>query len=261
MQNKEEIRMRLLTWNVNGFRAVKKKGLEQILEFLDVDIFCLQEIKAMPDQIELDEDLFPYQYINSAERKGYSGTMIASRIEPLSVTFGLGDENVADIDKEGRVVTAEFEDFMVVTVYTPNAKDGLARIADRERWDKAFAKYVNHLPKPALLCGDMNIARGPLDIWDEADGIGSAGYSDIERNDFESLLMPHYEDVYRVLHPQGQDYSWWSYYSRGRERNQGWRIDYWLASPSLMPEIQSIEILGDVYGSDHCPVLLELNDH
>lgn len=247
--------MRLLTWNVNGYRAAAKKGLEQILDYLDVDIVCLQEIKAMPDQIDLNEDLYPYQYVNSAVKKGYSGTMIASRTEAKEVTFGLGIE---ELDQEGRVITAVFDDFTIVNVYTPNSKEHLARIDFRQKWDEAFAAYCKSLPGPLLICGDLNIARGPLDIWDEADGLGSAGYSDIERNDFEMLLMPAFVDVFRALHPAVRQYSWWSYYSRGRERNQGWRIDYWLASPQMMDHVAGIEILDDVYGSDHCPVLLDL---
>lgn len=247
--------MRLLTWNVNGYRSVQKKGLEQILDFLGADIVCLQETKAMPDQIDLNEDLYPYQYINSAEKKGYSGTLIACQNEPLSVSYGIGQE---EFDHEGRVITAEFDTFCLVNVYTPNSGENLKRLAFRMAWDAAFAQYVKSLSKPVLICGDLNIARSPQDIWDEKDGQGSAGYSDEERHDFESLLMDHFVDVYRTLHPQGQGYTWWSYYSRGRERNQGWRIDYWLVAPALMSRIRGIEILDDVFGSDHCPVLLEM---
>lgn len=247
---------RLLTWNVNGIRAVMKKGFEQILDFLDADVICLQETKAQPDQIELSEDLYPYQYINSAKRKGYSGTLIASRTEPLSVQYGIGQE---EHDQEGRVLSAEFEDFFLVDVYTPNSGEGLKRLDYRAQWDQVFADFIESLQKkkPVLICGDFNVARSALDIWDEADGVNAAGYTQTEKDGFESRLMPIVKDVFRELYPEKRQYSWWSYYSRGREQNRGWRIDYWLASPSLMPHIQDIEILDTVYGSDHCPVMLE----
>lgn len=248
--------MRLLTWNVNGYRAIAKKGLEQILDLIDADIVCLQEIKAMPDQIDLDEGLYPWIYINSAKRKGYSGTLIASRIEPEKVTMGLGIE---ELDGEGRVITAYFKDFALVNVYTPNAQEGLKRIDFRQKWDEAFARYCKSIDRPVLICGDMNVARSALDIFDEAAGAGSAGYSDQERFDFEHWLMDHFVDLYRSLYPQSRKYTWWSYYSRGRERNQGRRIDYWLASPAIAGKARSVEILDDVYGSDHCPVLLDID--
>jgi exodeoxyribonuclease-3 len=250
--------MQLLTWNLNGFRAVKKKGLEDILEIIDADIVCFQETKAQPDQIDLSKDLYPYQYINSAVKKGYSGVMIASQIEAEKVTSGIG---VEEHDQEGRVLTAEFEKFVLVNVYTPNSQDGQRRLDYRISWDQAFASYCKNLTetlnKPILICGDLNIARGEMDIWDEKDGIGSAGYTPQERENFENLLMPFVCDVFREKYPDTRKYSWWSYYSRGRENNRGWRIDYWLASPSLMPYIRDIEIMNDVFGSDHCPVLLK----
>lgn len=250
--------MRLITWNVNGIRAVMKKGFEQILDYLDADIVCLQETKAQPDQIELDEGLYPYQYINSARRKGYSGTLIASRIEPINVTYGIGIE---EHDQEGRVITAEFEMFYLITVYTPNSGEGLKRLEYRQKWDEDFAKYVAGLEskKPVVLCGDLNVARGPLDIWDESDGINSAGYTKEEREGFETKLHPILEDAYRALYPDKTGYTWWSYYSRGREKNRGWRIDYWLVSPVLMPKVRSVDILDDVFGSDHCPVELDID--
>lgn len=249
--------MKLLTWNVNGIRAASRKGLEQILEFIDADIVCFQEIKATKDQIELNEALYPYQYVNSAQKKGYSGTMIASREEAKKVVYGIGDER---FDCEGRVLTAYFEQFTVVTVYVPNSQDALKRIDYRMEFDQAFTDYLHTIEGPLLICGDMNVARTAMDIWDENDGIGSAGYSDQERNSFETRYLSEYEDVYRLVHPQGQAYSWWSYKSRARERNAGWRIDYWLASKDLLPQIEDIEIMADVYGSDHCPVLLTLKD-
>lgn len=248
--------LRLLTWNVNGIRAVMKKGLEQILDYLDADIVCFQETKAQPDQIDLSTDLYPYQYANSAVKKGYSGTLIASRIEPINVTYGMGIE---EHDQEGRVIAAEFENFVLVDVYTPNSGENLKRLEYRQAWDKAFGQYIASFTKPVLLCGDFNVARTEMDIWDESDGIGSAGYSNEEREGFEQNLASQLSDAWRVLHPAEREYTWWSYYSRGRERNRGWRIDYWLVSPSLMDKVKDVEILSDVFGSDHCPVLLEIN--
>lgn len=248
--------MKLLTWNVNGYRALMKKGLENILDVLDADIVCLQEIKATPEQIELHEELYPYLYVNSAKKKGYSGTLIASRYKPKEVIYGVGIE---DLDQEGRVITCVFDTFNLVTVYTPNAQANLKRIDFRLAWDQAFLKHVTSLQGPVLICGDLNVARSNLDIWDENDGLNSAGYSLEERNSFEQGLMQHFVDVFRSLNPTAQTYSWWSYYSRGRERNQGWRIDYWLISPNLMSKVQDIQILEDIYGSDHCPVLLNID--
>lgn len=210
----------------------------------------------MPDQIDLNDALYPYQYINSAKRKGYSGTMIASRTEPEKVVYGIGRE---DLDQEGRVITAYYPQFALVTVYTPNSQENLKRIDFRMEWDKAFKDYVCSIDRPVLICGDMNVARGPLDIWDEADGLGSAGYSDQEKAGMESLLNAGFVDLYRQLYPEKQEYTWWSYYSRGRESDEGWRIDYWLASKSIADKAGSVEILGDVYGSDHCPVLLTID--
>lgn len=252
--------MKLITWNVNGIRAVMKKGLEQMLDFLDADIVCFQETKAQPDQIELDEDLYPFQYANSAVKKGYSGTLIASRVEPLNVTYGLGIE---EHDQEGRVITAEFDDFYLVNVYTPNSGEGLKRLGYREEWDKVFSSHIDALneKKPVLLCGDFNVARNPEDIWDG--GVletGTAGFTDEERQGFENGLMKNMTDSWRVLHPEDRQYTWWSYYSRGRERNQGWRIDYWLVSPRFMDRVEDVRILDDVFGSDHCPVELDIRD-
>ncbi len=248
--------MKLLTWNVNGYRAIQKKGLETLLELYDADILCLQEIKATSDQIDLSEELYPYLYINSAEKKGYSGTLIASRIPAKEVILGVG---VEELDHEGRVITCVFENFTLVNVYTPNSQQNLKRLDFRLAWDKAFLEYVLSLQGPVLICGDLNVARGALDIWEEKDGLEQAGYSQAERDSFEQGLLTHFVDTFRFLYPTTSTYSWWSYYTRGRERNRGWRIDYWLASPSLLDQIQEVRILTDVYGSDHCPVELEIN--
>lgn len=224
---------------------------------LDPDFLCIQETKAQPDQIELDEAFYPYIYINSAKRKGYSGTMILSKYEPLSVQYGIGEP---EHDLEGRVITLEYPAFYVITVYTPNAGEGLKRLEYREKWDIAFASFVKSLKKPVLLCGDFNVARGPLDIWDEKDGENSGGYTLQERAGFENGLMPLVRDAYRELYPEKNDqFTWWSYYSRGRERNRGWRIDYWLVSDCLMEKVEDVKIYDDIYGSDHCPVELEID--
>lgn len=251
--------LRLVTWNVNGIRSVMKKGFEEIAASLDPDFFCLQEIKAMPDQVEIDDYLYPYRYINSAKRKGYSGTMIMTRYEAKSVSYGLGDFLE---DDEGRVITLEYDNYYVVTVYTPNSKDQLARLDYRMKWDEAFGKYIASLneKKPVLLCGDFNVARGPKDIWDEADGIGSAGYSDEERNGFENNLLTFMSDAWRYLYPDTTDkYTWWSYVKRGRDKNRGWRIDYWLVSKQVEDKIKDVVIYDDIYGSDHCPVELDID--
>ncbi len=248
--------MKLITWNVNGYRAMKKKGLETLLDLFDADIVCLQEIKATADQIDLPEELYPYLYVNAADRKGYSGTLIASRYQAQEVIFGLGQEK---LDHEGRIITCVFENFTLVNVYTPNSQQNLKRIDFRLEWDQAFLKHVLSLKEPVLICGDLNVARGSLDIWDEGDGVNQAGYSKLERDSLEQGLLRHFVDTFRFLYPQERTYSWWSYYTRGRERNRGWRIDYWLASPSLLDKIQDVRILTDVYGSDHCPVELQID--
>jgi exodeoxyribonuclease-3 len=249
--------LRLVTWNVNGIRAVLKKGFLEMMAMLDPDILCIQETKAQPDQIEIDEDFYPYMYINSAQKKGYSGTMIFSRYKPLSVRYGIGQQ---EHDNEGRVITLEFENFYVLTVYTPNAGENLKRLDYRALWDEAFTAYMTSLDKPVLACGDFNVARGELDIWDVKDGIGSGGFTDTEKAGFENLLSKGFVDAYRYLYPAKNDqFTWWSYYSRGRDANKGWRIDYWLVSQSIQDKIEDVQILDDIYGSDHCPVELDID--
>ncbi|WP_296240859.1 exodeoxyribonuclease III [uncultured Faecalicoccus sp.] len=249
--------MKLISWNVNGIRACINKGFLDIVDALDADIVCLQETKAQPDQIEIPEDLYPYQYAYSAVRKGYSGTMILSRIEPLHVSYGLGMEQH---DTEGRVITAEFEDFYLVTVYTPNSGDGLKRLSYRMEWDQAFSQYVRSLKKPVLVCGDLNVANEEIDIKNPKTNRRNAGFTDEERDSFKSNLLPYVKDTFRTLYPQKVQYSWWSYRFNARKNNAGWRIDYWLASESLMDRVKDSLILTDIYGSDHCPVELDLLD-
>lgn len=249
--------MKLISWNVNGIRACINKGFLDIVDALDADIVCLQETKAQPDQIEIPEDLYPYQYAYSAVRKGYSGTMILSRIEPLHVSYGLGMEQH---DTEGRVITAEFEDFYLVTVYTPNSGDGLKRLSYRMEWDQAFSQYIRSLKKPVLICGDLNVANEEIDIKNPKTNRRNAGFTDEERDSFKSNLLPYVKDTFRTLYPQKVQYSWWSYRFNARKNNAGWRIDYWLTSESLMDRVKDSLILTDIYGSDHCPVELDLSD-
>ncbi len=248
--------MKLISWNVNGIRAAISKGFLEVLDLLDADVVCLQETKAKPEQIEIDESLYPYQYKYSAIRRGYSGTAILSRIEPINVTYGIGlDQH----DTEGRVITAEFDDFYLVTVYTPNSGDGLKRLDYRMEWDKAFRQYILSLDKPAIVCGDLNVANEEIDLKNPRSNRRNAGFTDEERNSFKDNLLTILNDSYRTLYPEKVEYSWWSYRFRAREKNAGWRIDYWLVDDRLMDKVEDSKILTDVFGSDHCPVELDIN--
>ncbi len=247
--------MKLISWNVNGIRACINKGFIDIVDALDADVFCLQETKAQPEQIEISKELYPYQYAYSAIRKGYSGTMILSRKEPLSVSYGL---QIEEHDKEGRVITAEFENFYLVTVYTPNSGDGLKRLEYRMEWDKAFSSYIRSLNKPVVICGDLNVANEEIDIKNPKTNRRNAGFTDEERESFKTNLLPHVKDTFRTLYPDKVEYSWWSYRFNARKNNAGWRIDYWLVSPELMEKVEDSKILTDIYGSDHCPIELDI---
>ncbi|MBP3853853.1 MAG: exodeoxyribonuclease III [Erysipelotrichaceae bacterium] len=247
--------MKLISWNVNGIRAVLKKDFVEILYALDADVFCIQETKAQPEQIEVDCELYPYQYVYSAQRKGYSGTMIFAKQEPLSVRYGLGQE---EHDTEGRVIALEYEDYYVLTVYTPNAGSELKRLDYRMEWDKAFSQYVRSLDKPAYLCGDFNVANEEIDLKNPQSNHKNAGFTDEERNSFKENLLPYYKDSFRTLYPEKVEYSWWSYRFNARANNAGWRIDYWLVDPKLWDRVQDSKILTDIYGSDHCPIELEV---
>ena len=247
--------MKCISWNVNGIRAVLKKDFVEILYALDADIFCIQETKAQPDQIEVDCELYPYQYINSTQRKGYSGTMIFCKEEPVSVRYGMDME---EHDTEGRVITLEYPAYYVVTVYTPNSGDGLKRLDYRMEWDKAFSAYLKSLDKPVMACGNFNVANEEIDIKNPKTNHKNAGFTDEERDSFKKYLLSHFVDTYRTLYPEKVEYSWWSYRFKAREKNAGWRIDYWLVSPELKDKIVDAKILTDVYGSDHCPVELDV---
>ncbi len=249
--------MRYISWNVNGLRAVMKKGFEEVFQSFDADFVCLQETKLQAGQIELS---FPgYEsYWNYAERKGYSGTVIFARHTPLTVSYGIG---IPEHDTEGRVITLEYENFYLVCVYTPNAQDGLKRIDYRMRWEDAFRAYLVDLDKkkPVIVCGDMNVAHEEIDLKNPKTNVGNAGFSDEERGKFSELLAAGFTDSFRALYPDKTDaYSWWSYRAAARERNVGWRIDYFVVSNRLREQISDAFILPAVMGSDHCPVGLEL---
>lgn len=246
--------VKLVSWNVNGLRAVAGKGFAQIFDELDADCVCLQETKLQKGQIDL-EFLGYTSYWNYADKPGYSGTVIYTRKPVLSVSYGLG---IDEHDHEGRVVTAEFEDFYLVNVYVPNSQDGLRRLDYRMNWEDAFRGFVKSLEsrKPVVVCGDMNVAHEEIDLKNPSTNHFNAGFSDEERSKFTELLGSGFIDTWRFQHPDEVKYSWWSYRGGARFRNAGWRIDYFLVSESLREHIFSTEILNDIAGSDHCPVVL-----
>ena len=249
--------MRFLSWNVNGLRACMQKGFLDFFNEIDADFFCLQETKLQEGQIDLE--LAGYrQYWCYAEKKGYSGTAIFTKHEPLAVSYGIG---VEELDNEGRVITLEYQDFFLVTCYTPNAQRELARLDHRMKWEEAFCGYLKSLDdkKPVILCGDLNVAHKEIDLKNPASNRGSAGFSDEERGAFTKLLEAGFTDSFRYLYPDQKDaYTWWSYMFKSRERNIGWRIDYFVVSDRLRDAIRNSVIHADVMGSDHCPVELLL---
>ena len=249
--------MRFISWNVNGLRAVMKKGFEDVFWGLDADIFCLQETKLQAGQLKLDLPGYE-QYWNYAEKKGYSGTAVFTRRMPLSVSYGIG---IPEHDTEGRVITLEYPEFCLVCVYTPNAQDGLRRIDYRMSWEDAFRDYLCGLDakKPVLVCGDMNVAHEEIDLKNPAANRGNPGFSDEERGKFGALLEAGFTDTFRYLYPDARDaYSWWSYRAAARERNVGWRIDYFLCSDRIAEKIDRAYICPEIQGSDHCPVGLDI---
>lgn len=250
--------MRLISWNVNGIRAAVKKGFMDFFDDVDADIFCLQETKLSAGQLDLELEGY-HQYWNYAEKKGYSGTAVFTKEEPIHVSYGIDME---EHDKEGRVITCEYEDFFLVTCYTPNSQRGLARLDYRMEWEEDFRKYLNMLDqvKPVVLCGDLNVAHKEIDLKNPAANRKNAGFSDEERSQFQNLLDAGYTDTFRHLYPDAADrYSWWSYITKARERNAGWRIDYFVVSDRLADAIVEADIRDDIFGSDHCPVYLELD--
>ena len=249
--------MKLISWNVNGLRACIQKGFYEFLENAAPDCICLQETKMQPGQADVQTPGY-HQYWNSAERKGYSGTAIFTRHEPLSVVFEMDDARHVG---EGRVITAEYPGFYLVTAYSPNAQEGLARLPYRMEWEDAFRAWLTALDakKPVVVCGDLNVAHQEIDLKNPKPNRGNAGFSDEERAKMTELLVAGFTDSFRFLHPDVTGaYSWWSYRYNARKNNAGWRIDYFLVSDRLRGHIKTAAILNDVYGSDHCPVLLEL---
>ncbi len=247
----------MVSWNVNGIRACMGKGFMDFFQEIDADIFCLQETKMQPGQLEIETPGY-FQYMNSAEKKGYSGTMVFTKKEPIHVTYGLGIE---EHDHEGRVITCEYEDFYLVTVYTPNSKDGLLRLDYRMVWEDDFKTYLHKLneSKPVIVCGDMNVAKEEIDLKNPKTNRKNAGFSDEEREKMRILQNSGFVDSYRYLYPDKVEYSWWSYRFKAREKNAGWRIDYFLVSEESKDKIKEAKIHTDVFGSDHCPVSLEID--
>lgn len=250
--------MKLVTWNVNGIRACVKKGFLDYFNEVDADMFCIQETKLQEGQIDLELEGY-HQYWNYAIKKGYSGTAIFTKVEPISVKYGLGIE---EHDTEGRVITLEFEKFFLVNVYTPNSQAKLARIEYRMNWENDFRSHLNQLDekKPVVLCGDLNVAHKEIDLKNPSTNKKSAGFSDQEREKMTELLDAGYVDSFRFLYPDVEEmYTWWSYMRQARDRNSGWRIDYFVVSNRLSDNIEDVEIHREIMGSDHCPVLLKLN--
>ena len=250
--------MRFISWNVNGLRAVRKKGFDDIFLSLNADFFCLQETKLQEGQIDIDFSGYE-SYWCYAEKKGYSGTAIFTKHTPLSVSYNIGSE---EHGAEGRTITLEYEDFYLVCVYTPNAQDGLKRLDYRMSWEDAFREYLCGLDKkkPVIVCGDMNVAHEEIDLKNAKANVGNPGFSDEERAKFTELLAAGFTDSFRYLYPDRRDaYSWWSYRAAARERNVGWRIDYFVVSDRLRDNIKDAYILPEITGSDHCPVGLDMS--
>ncbi len=273
--------MKFISWNVNGIRACVKKGFLDFFNETDADIFCIQESKMQEGQLDLNLPGY-HQYWNYAVKKGYSGTGIFTKEEPISVFYGLGIE---EHDQEGRVITLEFKDYYFITVYTPNSQSELARLSYRMKWEEDFLAYLKKLEekkpvifcgdlketpssstqtqkpkkKPIIICGDFNVAATELDLKNPKNNVKNAGFTPEEREKFQTLLDSGFTDSYRYLHPDTEKYSWWSYRYKARERNAGWRIDYFLTSDSIKDKIKDAEILTDVRGSDHCPIELDID--
>ena len=247
--------MKIVSWNVAGIRACIKKGLPDFFNQIQADMFCLQEVKAESHQIDFHPEGY-YEYLYPAKRKGYSGTMIFSKTEPLDIQYGYGE---AEYDDEGRSITAEYDNFYLVTTYVPNAKRDLSRLESRMYFEDSFRAYLHRLEKkkPVILCGDLNVAHNEIDICNARANRGHAGFTDEERSKFSELLNSGFVDTFRALNPDKVQYSWWSYFGRSRENNAGWRLDYFIVSKDFFPLVKDSCIYADVFGSDHCPVGLE----
>ena len=250
--------MKLISWNVNGLRACEGKGFSDAFRQLDADYFCLQETKMQEGQLDLQFEGYQ-SYWNYAEKKGYSGTAIFTRHQPLNVTYGIG---IDEHDHEGRVITLEMPDFFLVTVYTPNSQDELRRLDYRMKWEDDFQDYLQRLDakKPVIVCGDLNVAHQEIDLKNPKSNRRNAGFTDEEREKFTALLNKGFIDTFRTLYPEQVTYSWWSYRFRAREKNAGWRIDYFVTSQRLLERIKDAKIHTEIMGSDHCPVELLLSE-
>lgn len=254
---KENEKMKFISWNVNGFRACLEKGFGDFFSSVGADFFCIQETKMQQGQAEFAPEGY-YQYWNSALKKGYSGTAVFAKKEPISVSYGIGIE---EHDGEGRAITLEYEDFYLLCVYTPNAQRELARLDYRMKWESDLKDYIVSLDKkkPVVYCGDLNVAHEEIDLKNPKTNHGNAGFSDEERECFSKLLECGFKDTFRELYPQRVEYSWWSYMFHAREKNAGWRIDYFVVSDRLMGKVKDSFILGEIMGSDHCPIGIELD--
>lgn len=250
--------MKLISWNVNGIRACITKGFEDFFKSINADIFCIQETKCQIGQVDLKFDEY-YDFWNSAEKKGYSGTAIFTKQKPINVTYGIGIE---EHDKEGRVITLEFDNFFMVNIYTPNSKRELERLEYRQIWEDEIRDYLSKLNtiKPVIMCGDLNVAHKEIDLKNPKTNRHNAGFTDEERNKMTELLETGFTDSFRYLYPDKENcYSWWSYMGNAREKNVGWRIDYFIVSNSINTKISEAKIHSEVFGSDHCPVELDIN--
>ena len=250
--------MKLISWNVNGIRACVGKNFMEFFNEVNADIFCLQETKLQENQIDLQLDGY-HQYWNYAKKKGYSGTAIFTKKEPLSVMYGI---NIEEHDQEGRVITLEFEDFYMVTVYTPNSQNELKRLDYRMKWEDDFRNYLKELDdkKPVIVCGDLNVAHKEIDLKNPKTNRKNAGFTDEERNKFTELMEAGFIDTFRYFYPDKENiYSWWSYRFKAREKNAGWRIDYFIVSEALKDKLEGADIHTEILGSDHCPIELDLN--
>ncbi|MDO4282414.1 MAG: exodeoxyribonuclease III [Clostridia bacterium] len=251
--------MKLISWNVNGLRACLTKGFEDFFRNIDADIFCIQETKMQAEQAEHIKFEGYYQFMNSAEKKGYSGTAIFTKIKPLNVTYGIGIE---EHDKEGRIITLEYDNFFLVNCYTPNSKRELERLEYRMTWEDEILQYLKSLDqvKPVIYCGDLNVAHEEIDIKNPKTNHFSAGFTDQERDKMTTLLKNGFIDTFRTLYPDKKDaYSWWSYMRNAREKNIGWRIDYFIISESIQEKLKNASIYHEIYGSDHCPIGIDLD--
>lgn len=248
--------MKLVSWNVNGIRATYNKGFNERFEELNADIFCIQETKMQKGQLDLTKEGY-FVYQNDAVKKGYSGTAIWTKVEPISVDYGIGIE---EHDQEGRVITLEYDKFFLVNVYTPNSKTKLERLEYRVIWENEFRNHLEKLrkTKPVVLCGDLNVAHKELDVKNDKSNKNSAGFTMEERREFQNLLDLNYIDTFRYFYPDKEQFTWWSYFGKAREKNVGWRIDYFVVSNELEKNLKDAKIHDDIFGSDHCPVSVEL---